>query len=355
MACNNQRNWDYLKNHLGDDPCVIAGKVVQPCVGGPGKPGTLTGNQYPPPPAGSSRCVCTAAYYYTIWGTWSANCNNPSTGPYNDPDGILPGYAKQVPSGPDARFEDPQAPPPPPPSTTTTPTPTQPPPTSPRPPPPSSTAVGGGDDDDDVTTSATQTSAVSSTGTTSGVTSTITESSSASTPDDTSTLTPGTTTRSASPPQVTGTAGFSADPNNPNNPSPSLLPIDGSSNSGSGTGALGERKSNVGAVVGGVIGAIAFLILLGGALYWYFTRRRRGRMAPSAAYMAAYGRPETVMSQRPNTDRSTTPLYSMYADAQAPYSDDLRESVHSYNMEGVTGYNGPQRTISPQQHSPTRY
>ncbi|KAF9053190.1 hypothetical protein BJ165DRAFT_1400518 [Panaeolus papilionaceus] len=285
------------------------------------------------------------------WDAWTSNCGTAvKLPPYNDQlRSVLPSYALGTPSG-GSKFVDPRAPNNPPPPQT------PPPPITPTPPPgPTTTSVPTSKpNDDDDTTSASNSSSGSLSGSSSGssVSSTATNTDS-STDSSTSTLTSPASSRPSGGGVATGTAGFSADPNDPNNPSPSISPLDGSSNSGN--GALAERKgNNAGAIVGGVIGAIAFLILLGGAIYWFRTRRRRGSLAPSAAYMAAYGRPETVMSQRPYTDRSNTPLHSIYPEAHSPYSDDLRESVHSYNMEGVTGYNGPQRNISPQQYSPTR-
>lgn len=88
-------------------------------------------------------------------------------------------------------------------------------------------------------------------------------------------------------------------------------------------GAPGEKKSNTGAIVAGVMGALLFLAILGAVLYWWIVRRRRMRVAPSTAYIAAYGsiRPDTSMSSRALAGPSTSVLNITHTntDAYVPY------------------------------------
>lgn len=86
----------------------------------------------------------------------------------------------------------------------------------------------------------------------------------------------------------------------------------------------GSKKGNAGAIAGGVIGGLLFFAIMCGLAYWLIMRRRRrSHMAPSAAYMAAYGsnRPDTSMSSRPLADRSASvlDLTHGHAERHSPY------------------------------------
>ncbi|KAF8163450.1 hypothetical protein B0H34DRAFT_695526 [Crassisporium funariophilum] len=88
--------------------------------------------------------------------------------------------------------------------------------------------------------------------------------------------------------------------------------------------------SNTGAVAGGVVGGLFFLAILAGLVYWLVMRRRRARVAPSAAYIAAYGtvRPPTTMSHIPFGERSSTPLFA--SNSNSTYHDvETRGSAYS--------------------------
>jgi hypothetical protein len=87
--------------------------------------------------------------------------------------------------------------------------------------------------------------------------------------------------------------------------------------------AVNLKKSNhKGSIAGGVVGGIIFLVAIGAVLLWWFQRRRKSRMAPSAAYIAAYGtaRPPTLNSFRPGflAERAGSPLVSnAYSNSQS--------------------------------------
>ncbi|KDR81757.1 hypothetical protein GALMADRAFT_239947 [Galerina marginata CBS 339.88] len=113
-----------------------------------------------------------------------------------------------------------------------------------------------------------------------------------------------------------------------------------------------KSNSNRGAVIGGATVGLILFIALVGLLAWWIARRRRSRMAPSAAYMAQYGtsRPPTSMSARPLGDRSNSLLEATShgrSDSNGPYHDEeLRESVYSI------GRREPRYTHLPRSSSP---
>ncbi|PPQ81242.1 hypothetical protein CVT25_015766 [Psilocybe cyanescens] len=116
----------------------------------------------------------------------------------------------------------------------------------------------------------------------------------------------------------------------------------------------GSKKSNAGAIAGGAIGGLLLLAIICGFAYWWIIRRRRrSHMAPSAAYIAAYGstRPDTSMSSRPLADRSNSVLDLMHgrADSYSPYrytllwlilkdEDQLRGSTATINATSQVQY-----------------
>jgi len=53
---------------------------------------------------------------------------------------------------------------------------------------------------------------------------------------------------------------------------------------------LSSNNLNIGAIVGGVIGGVLFVALVVLA-FWFFRRRRRLRVAPSAEFMGGTARP----------------------------------------------------------------
>jgi hypothetical protein len=75
-----------------------------------------------------------------------------------------------------------------------------------------------------------------------------------------------------------------------------------------------KRSNNTGAIAGGVVGGVIFLVAIGSFLLWWLQRHRRLRTAPPAAYTAAYrmARPSTSNSLRPGLfdERAGSPLAS---------------------------------------------
>lgn len=71
-----------------------------------------------------------------------------------------------------------------------------------------------------------------------------------------------------------------------------------------------SSKPNTGAIVGGVLGALAVVILLVLALFLYIRRRRKQRLAPSTQFMQRYGTPG------PFSPASPVPAH--YRDEQIP-------------------------------------
>ncbi|KAF9454633.1 hypothetical protein P691DRAFT_806800 [Macrolepiota fuliginosa MF-IS2] len=64
------------------------------------------------------------------------------------------------------------------------------------------------------------------------------------------------------------------------------------------------RNLNVGAIAGGTVGGFVVLVLIGSLVFCWFVRRRRQRVAPSAAYKAVYGTDPPPMFQRSETSQS---------------------------------------------------
>ncbi|KAF8201799.1 hypothetical protein BJ912DRAFT_518582 [Pholiota molesta] len=92
-----------------------------------------------------------------------------------------------------------------------------------------------------------------------------------------------------------------------------------------------KKGSNTGTVAGGTVAGIIILLIIGALVFWWIRRQRRSRMAPSAAYIAAYGtaRPPTNMSQRPYQGRAISPFVTD-ANSNVPYYDeDFRASAYS--------------------------
>jgi len=99
-----------------------------------------------------------------------------------------------------------------------------------------------------------------------------------------------------------------------------------------------KKSSHKGAIAGGVVGSLIFLVALGALLLWWFKRRRQSRTAPSAAYIAAYGtaRPPTSNSFRPGlfAERAGSPLVShAYSNSQSGDYRDDEKSTSTYSVK----------------------
>ncbi|KAF7338144.1 hypothetical protein MVEN_02039200 [Mycena venus] len=106
--------------------------------------------------------------------------------------------------------------------------------------------------------------------------------------------------------------------------------------------SLASKASStpVGAIVGGIIGALVVLALIGAGI-WYIRRRRRGRhMAPSAAYKAA------LRAGNP----SPMPYQPVYHDSPQSSTDDLTSEERPQSSSGLSP---PSRPVSI--HSESRF
>jgi hypothetical protein len=75
-----------------------------------------------------------------------------------------------------------------------------------------------------------------------------------------------------------------------------------------------KKSTNVGAIAGGVVGGIVALGLIAALAVWFIVRRRRSRVAPSAAYGAGYNPALSPTSPPPMSQHATE--YSHYSTAQ---------------------------------------
>ncbi|CAL1716282.1 unnamed protein product [Somion occarium] len=98
-------------------------------------------------------------------------------------------------------------------------------------------------------------------------------------------------------------------------PSPTSGDANQDSNASSGSG----KKTNVGAIAGGVIAGVVGLALIAGAIWWFLRRRRnsRGRMAPSSGFDfngnpvgMHYDEKEQALLSSTTPHLGTTPLYA---------------------------------------------
>lgn len=97
-----------------------------------------------------------------------------------------------------------------------------------------------------------------------------------------------------------------------------------STTSASGNVGAAQKGSNTGAVVGGILGALAVIAILVAAFLVIRRRRRRNHVAPSSEFMQRYRNAVTLHSPTPTNghyqdDANVTPAYT-YAPGQDPFA-----------------------------------
>ncbi|OSC97395.1 hypothetical protein PYCCODRAFT_1398940 [Trametes coccinea BRFM310] len=132
-------------------------------------------------------------------------------------------------------------------------------------------------------------------------------------------------------------------------PTASAQPAGSSSASGVPSSSGGHSKANVGAVVGGVIGGLAFLAL-GAGILWFFARRRRQateifeREQPSPFISTS----TTSVTETQTRVRSP---YAMRGDAKMPVLPDA-PAVSTLSSSSPPSETGQTQTLSPTATSP---
>ncbi|KAF8261139.1 hypothetical protein EI94DRAFT_1746677 [Lactarius quietus] len=144
-------------------------------------------------------------------------------------------------------------------------------------------------------------------------------------------------------PEVTGTSSIIPTSTSGNSPS-TFTP--GLTGSGSLPNSSSHHSSDAGAVAGGVIGAIACVGLIAGAVAWY-RRRQRGHSAPSSAYRSLQDNemahpdpfPITIDPSKPYdpNDPMTHPG-NLYTAPSLPRSSSLSYTTASYMQPSEVGF-----------------
>ncbi|KAH9483971.1 hypothetical protein JR316_0003449 [Psilocybe cubensis] len=372
-------NFDWARNAEGMDPCEVATRLKAVCRQDPALAPISPGHSYSPPTAqDQTPCSCSSPVYYLTsacadcqggsfgsWSNWATRCTNPSVNffPRPAPNGVTipnwayldvgtnptfnPAFAKSIsPSPPPlpntprpttSSARPPQNTPRPDPTTSSTQAPPASTPDS-NPDSPSNIAIssptnsGSDTTSSDISTSTdTETNTNTSTGSANqlNIHSTANQALSGTSGQATGLASDRTLANAAySTDALTGSIYTQIDPSKPTDSSGN--PIDTVSGS--------SKKSNAGAIAGGIIGGLLFLVIVCSLVYWLIMRRRRrSRIAPSTAYLATYGskRPDSSMSSRPLADHSTSvlDLVQGHAERYSPYRDDdeIRDSSAAIN------------------------
>lgn len=80
----------------------------------------------------------------------------------------------------------------------------------------------------------------------------------------------------------------------------------------SSTAAVAKKSSNAGAIAGGVVGGVVVIGIIAALLTWFIMRRRRARVAPSAAYGSVYT-PSMPPGSPPPMSQHATEYNSVYS------------------------------------------
>ncbi|KAF9482794.1 hypothetical protein BDN70DRAFT_874592 [Pholiota conissans] len=312
--------FDWAKNAGNDDPCAVGSSLIRLCDNSgqfAGLPLIQPGTTYPLPQHDSAnKCTCTSVVYalvsvcsacqngsYSSWSAWSSSCKqvaSPNFPVFTDTS--IPQWAffnvQTEPTFDIVRARNSVTKPPSAPNVTDT----------------SSTPEINN-------TSLVFTSTFQRTFLTTSSTTpyTITETSPSEAPTSSSELPTSTDAHTAFSQIIPVTQASGADP-----AAATVKDQSDSQSSPSSATSAGKKSNNMGAIAGGVTAGIIFLLLFGGVVFWVIKRHRRSCIAPSAAYMAAYGtaRPPTTMSQR-----GVSP-FVVKANTIVPYHDeDFRSSA----------------------------